>query len=100
MSALQVASSSGRRAWMATIEAPAFQQAVTTSAISSGWVGSAGLAVFIDMPPVGAMVTMIFAMWRLSLVDLDLASLKAGALRPGKLSSRLAARERRPCDCD
>ncbi len=47
---------------MAVIEAPAFQHLVTSSAISSGWVGRAGFADFIDMPPVGAIVTMIFAM--------------------------------------
>ncbi len=62
MSALQVAWSSGRRAWMATIEAPAFQHFTTSSAISSGCVGRAGFALFIDIPPVGATVTMIFAM--------------------------------------
>jgi len=57
-SGLQVAPSSGRRAWMATTLAPAFQQRSTSSAISAGWVGRWGFCDLWAMPPVGAMVTM------------------------------------------
>src|SRR3954470_23508454 len=60
MSALQVASSSGRRAWSAAIEAPSFQDLCTDSAISSGCVGRFGFDSFEAMPPVGATVTITF----------------------------------------